>query len=299
MIPFAKSLLLIRPAAFGFNAETAATNSFQQKKSIETAARAQSEFDAFVKKLNENQIQTEVIADTELPVKPDAVFPNNWFSTHENGTLIVYPMQAQNRRIERRNDIVEMLKSKYGYRTIHDFSHYENEGKFLEGTGSIVFDHAAKIAYAAFSPRTDKDVLLEVCEKTGYLPLAFETADRNGNAVYHTNVLLAIHEKAAIVCFDCIPDASDKRAVKRMLEISGKKIISISMQQLESFAGNMLFVKNKMGEDQVILSQSAWHSLEKNQQEELSAIANPVYSNLETIETIGGGSARCMVAELF
>lgn len=298
MIPSARKLLLIRPAGFAYNAETAVTNSFQ-KQGTAVQEPALAEFDQFVNTLNAHGIETLVIPDTESPAKPDAVFPNNWFSTTENGALLLYPMQAESRRNERRNDIIEKLKSEFGYQTVHDFSACEKEGKFLEGTGSIVFDHLQRIAYAALSPRTDRDLLLEVCEKTGYLPLVFQTADRGGKPVYHTNVMLALHEKAAVVCFDCIPDASDRRSVQRMLEISGKTILQISIEQMESFAGNMLFVKNRNGEDKVILSERAWYSLNQNQQEELAAIADPVYSKLETIENCGGGSARCMLAELF
>lgn len=299
MTVFAKSLLLIRPAAFGFNPETAASNSFQKENGSNVRAAAQYEFDAFVLELQKNLVQTEIFEDSGSPVKPDAVFPNNWFSTHANGTLVLYPMQAANRRLERRNDIADFLKTKYRYHTVHDLSHYENEGKFLEGTGSIVFDHGNRIAYAALSPRTDRDVLLDLCEKIGYQPLVFNTSDRHGNAIYHTNVLLAVHPDTAVLCLDCIPDASDKRAVQRMLEISGKKIISISLEQLESFAGNMLFVKNKLNEDRVVLSEKAWNSLDENQQEELKAIASPITGKLDTIETCGGGSARCMLGELF
>lgn len=299
MIPFAKSLLLIRPAAFGYNAETAASNSFQQVAGQDIQEKALAEFDAFLAELIRNEIQTEIFEDTAQPVKPDAVFPNNWFSAHENGVLILYPMHAPNRRTERRADIIEKLKTKYQYRTVHDFSSYEKEGKFLEGTGSIVFDHRQQIAYAALSARTDRDVLLEICEKLGYLPLVFHTNDRNGKAIYHTNVMLAIHEKAAVVCLDCIPDPSDKRTVRHMLEISGKKILEITLQQMESFAGNMLFVKNKNAEDKVILSERAWLSLDQKQQTALSEIAVPVFSKLNAIETCGGGSARCMLAELF
>lgn len=299
LMTIAKSLLMIRPAAFGFNTETAASNSFQQNSSAETIRSAQQEFDRFVLQLREHQIAVRVFDDTEQPVKPDAVFPNNWFSTHENGVLVLYPMAAQNRRTERRSDITEQLKNEFGYRTVHDLSYFEKEEKFLEGTGSIVFDHEQKIAYAAFSPRTDKDVLLQTCELLGYLPLVFTTAGKNGQPVYHTNVLMALQPELAVVCPDCIPLADDRRAVLRMLEISGKTILSISISQLEAFAGNMLFVKNASGKTHVLLSQSAWNSLEKKQQETFMHFAQPIIAAIPVIEKTGGGSVRCMVAELY
>lgn len=299
MLPFAKSLLLIRPTRFGFNLQTAASNSFQQHTGKNVSAAALAEFDAFAARLQEHGITTRIIGDTEYPEKPDAIFPNNWFSTHENGSLVLYPMQAENRRAERRDDIVQLLRSEYGYTHIHDLSRHEQESRFLEGTGSIVFDRREKIAYAGFSPRTNPDVLLELCETTGYLPLAFQTAGRNGDAIYHTNVLMALHDMLAVVCLDCIPDPADRRSVRRMLEISGRELLPISIGQMESFAGNMLFVKNREGRDKVILSERAWNSLDEKQQEIIRRFADPVYSPLNTIETCGGGSARCMLAELY
>jgi hypothetical protein len=293
-----RALLLIQPAAFGFNAETAPTNSFQAN-SGEVSARALEEFKSFTDKLKETGIPLQVFADTALPVKPDAIFPNNWFSTHDDGSIVLYPMHAPNRRKERRPDIIDTLKKRYGYKTLHDLSAFETEGKFLEGTGSIVFDHRERIAYAALSPRTDKDVFLELCGKLNYIPFVFSTKDSGGKPIYHTNVLMALHAKIAVVCLNCIADASERAALKKMLVLSGKIIFEISFAQMESFAGNMLFVAGNEGAGHVILSLAAWNSLDASQQQTLRSFANPVFSDLHTIETSGGGSARCMIAEIY
>lgn len=292
-----QALLLIRPAAFGFNEETAPSNSFQQSR-LRNQEAALEEFDAFARNLSRCEIPVEIFHDTALPLKPDAIFPNNWFSTHENGVIILYPMLAPNRRKEKRTDIIDTLKKRYGYRTVHDLSAFETQGKFLEGTGSLVFDHACNIAYACLSPRTDKDALLESCAFTGCIPFPFRAFDRNQKPIYHTNVVMAIGENIAVLCPDAIAE-KERSAVRRMLELSGKTILAVSLPQLESFAGNMLFVKNKTLKNFVILSESAWRSLDNDQQKLLSEHAEPVISPLYTIEKTGGGSARCMIAEVF
>lgn len=290
---------MIRPAAFGFNPETAASNAFQNELAGDTARQALDEFDGFVAEIKKHGIPVLVIDDHVVPAKPDAVFPNNWFSTHANGTIVLYPMLAPNRRTERRTDVVEMLKSEFGYRTVHDLSRFEQEGKFLEGTGSLVFDHEQKIVYAAISARTDRDVLLELCELLGYLPLVFSTVGKNSRPVYHTNVVMALNDTIAVVCLDCITPPEDRRAVERMLAISEKKILPISLSQLEAFAGNMLFVNAPNGERFVLLSQTAWNSLDASQKILLEESARPIVANIPLIESAGGGSARCMIAELF
>ncbi len=293
-----RALLLIRPASFGFNTETAATNAFQQNTGTSVLTQALQEFDAFTEHLSAAGIDLEIIPDTLSPARPDAVFPNNWFSTHPGGLLILYPMCTPNRRTERRTDIVEMLKEKYGYTRVLDLSAHEVSGKFLEGTGSIVFDHYKKIAYAALSPRTDRDVLNEVCSAIDYTPFVFSTAGRHGQPVYHTNVVMALHEKLAVVCLECVA-APGREKLRASLSADGKKLLEISREQLEHFAGNLLFVKTRNGSDVVILSGAAWHSLDASQKKLLQSVALPVYASLSTIETTGGGSARCMVAELF
>jgi hypothetical protein len=291
-------LFLIRPKHFGFNAETAMTNAFMHETTQTSQKAALAEFDAFVMQLQKHNIAIQVFEDREAEICPDAIFLNNWFSTHER-TLVLYPMQAPSRQRERRTDIEDYLRKQHDYERVVDLSHWEKQGKFLEGTGSMVIDHRNRIVYAAFSPRTDQDVLLDFCEKLGFLPLAFSTRDRTGNAVYHTNVVMALGEKVAVVCLDAIADERDQYSVFRMLEISGREIIPISMEQMENFCGNMLFVYNRVGEACVIVSERAWGALEETQRTCLLRHVKPVLVDLDCIERVGGGGARCMLAEVF
>ncbi|GAB4137110.1 MAG: arginine deiminase-related protein [Bacteroidia bacterium] len=300
MTQLSAEILLIRPASFGFNEQTASTNSFQQnqKNPDQIHAQALMEFDEVIDVLKKNNISCRVINDTEFPSKPDAVFPNNWFSTHENKVIVTYPMMAENRRAERRSDVIDLLRKDYGYITHIDFSHYEASGQFLEGTGSIVFDRSERIAYAALSPRTDRDVLLECCEMLGYLPLLFQTKELDHALVYHTNVLLSLHPELAVVCEELIID-EDRHAVIRMLEVSGKAILRITKEQVKAFAGNLLFVKNQMNENCVLISTTAIQALNQEQLKKLEAIAKIIPVTIPVIETAGGGGIRCMAAELF
>ncbi len=274
------------------------TNAFMQEttQSVQNAALA--EFDAFVLQLQKHDIAFHVFEDREDEICPDAVFLNNWFSIHER-TLVLYPMQAPSRQRERRMDIELYLRKQHAYDRVIDLSHWETQGKYLEGTGSLVIDHKGGFVYAALSPRTDCDVLLDFCEKLGFLPVAFSTRDRRGAAVYHTNVVMALGEKVAVVCLDAIADERDQHSVFRMLELSGREIIAISMEQLENFCGNMLFVYNGVGEACVIASERAWSALEETQQNCLVRHAKPVLVDLSIIERVGGGGARCMLAEVF
>jgi len=288
-------LLLIRPARFAYNPQTAITNTFQQEAAAEEsiAQKAREEFDRFVTALHAQQIETLIIDDTPEPAKPDAVFPNNWISFHDRRSIVLWPMHAPNRRLERRDDIVKMLQERFSYPGLLDLSHYEKENRFLEGTGSLVIDHKHRLAYAALSPRTDPGLLRTACRHLNYKPVSFRTPA----AIYHTNVLMALHEKLAVVCETCI-DPRDVRMVFGMLEDTGHELLRISEKQMNSFAGNMLFVKNKNGEDCCILSAQAYASLENGQLQLLERHARPVFSDLGTIETRGGGSARCMLAEI-
>ncbi|TND08522.1 MAG: hypothetical protein FD123_2318 [Bacteroidetes bacterium] len=291
------ALLLIRPASFGFNAETALTNTFQKKPAaVDSAIAAQQEFDAFAEKLGKAGIDLLIVEDTAEPVKPDAVFPNNWISLHDGKTIVLWPMQAASRRIERRNDIVEMLAAR-GYTELVDYSHHEKQNRFLEGTGSMVIDYPNRIAYAALSPRTDGGLLRTACRRLDYKPVAFRTIPVNGVSVYHTNVLMALHEKLAVICEDVI-DPRDSGMVKRMLEETGHKLLPVTLEQMHAFAGNMLFTKNRNGEDICIMSAQAYASLDGAQKETISRFAAIVYGDIRCIETAGGGSARCMLAEL-
>lgn len=292
---------MIRPAAFGYNAETAISNHYQQAAAATATVQelALAEFDAFVDLLRQQDIAVDVQADDSSVQRPDALFPNNWFSTHAGGTLVLYPMEAPNRRAERRAELIAYLCRTYGYHTIYDLTHHENEGRFLEGTGSILFDPQNGLAWAAFSSRTSADALLDVCERLHCLPVVVATNDGNNRPVYHTNVLLALQERLAIVCLDVIADATDRSTIERMLKRTGRELLCISRAQMEAFAGNALFVKNRSGADFVVLSHSGWSALNPAQQHQLSAVATPVTPHLHTIETVGGGSARCMLAELF
>jgi hypothetical protein len=296
----AKALLMIRPAHFGYNSETAVTNAFQQLSTKQhTAQLALDEFNQLVNQFAKNNIPLELIEDTISPSKPDAIFPNNWFSTHANGKIILYPMCTPNRRNERRSDLIHFLQKKYQYHTIHDLSHYEKQGQFLEGTGSIVFDHHHQLVYAALSERTQTEPLLDLCGILGYLPIVFSTSDQVGKPIYHTNVMMALQEKLALVCFDCIHLPEERRTLRRILEITGKTILEISYDQMCSFAGNMLFVQTTTSKSFCLLSETAWNCLLPQQKSLLSQFAEPIYSPIPTIETVGGGSVRCMLAELF
>jgi hypothetical protein len=294
------AILMIRPAAFGYNEQTARSNAFQrssanQQQAQQTALR---EFDDMVELLQHHDIDVIVLKDTEEPVKPDAIFPNNWVSFHENGDVILYPMQAHNRRLERREDIIRKLEDRFKVNHIIDLSRFEIKDKFLEGTGSMVLDREHKLAYACLSSRTDKEALEEFCNYAGYRPITFTGADTQGKPIYHTNVLMCIGSRFAIICLECITDESERRQVEERLKKAGKEIIEISLAQVEHFAGNMLEALNKQGQHFVIMSDQAFGSLTEVQKEALGKYAELLHPDIITIETIGGGSARCMMAEI-
>lgn len=296
------NILLIRPANFSFNSETAGSNVFQNEMKYDFELiknNVLNEFEIFSETLNNNGINTFVFDDTETPIKPDAVFPNNWISFHNDGKVIIYPMLAENRRLEKRNDIIEKLNVKFNITEIIDLSYFENENKFLEGTGSIVFDHKNKIAYASLSPRTNEIVLNKLCEIINYKPLVFHSYDINGNEIYHTNVMMTIGENFAVVCLESINNEKEKNLIINSLQNSGKEIIPISIEQMYAFAGNMLELINNSGENLLVLSQSAFNSLSSFQKEKLKQYAKLLPLNVNNIETIGGGSVRCMIAEIY
>lgn len=298
-----RNILLVRPASFGFNAETAASNAFQNEKaavkSRKVAEKAIEEFNEFCYKLDDHGVNTFIVDDTEKPTKPDAVFPNNWVSFHPDGTVILYPMQAENRRRERRRDVIDSLSEIFKVKQIVDFSVFEEEGKFLEGTGSIVFDHSAKIAYACLSPRTDRDVLESVCRFIKYKPVYFTADDENGKAIYHTNVMMCIGTGYVVVCLNSITDPDERNKVLKSFDKSGLEIIDITFDQLNEFAGNMLAVHSNRRKKLLVMSKSAHESLTKDQRTRLGKLTTIIPQDIETIETIGGGSARCMMAEIF
>lgn len=296
------NILLIRPAKFSFNIETAKSNAFQTQveySAEELNKKASSEFEIFVSTLKSKGINTIIFNDTEFPIKPDAIFPNNWVSFHSDGTVILYPMNAANRQTERRPDILEKLKEFYSINKILDFSHYEKDNKFLEGTGSIIFDHDNKIAYACISPRTDKNIFLEVCNQLKYEAICFISHDEKGREIYHTNVMMCIAEKYAVICLESIVDKKEREIVSQSLIKSGHQIIDISFNQMKNFAGNMLELKTKSDTSILVMSQSAYKSLTPFQIEEINKYSEIVPLYVNTIEKTGGGSARCMIAEIF
>ena len=293
------NVLMIRPVYFTYNVQTAVNNKFQVAGNTEAAqAKALEEFDAFVKKLRENEIDVTVIDDTSEPHTPDSIFPNNWVSFHEEGQVCLYPMYAGNRRLERKPAVLQEIGRLFDIRATLDFSGYEKEGLFLEGTGSMVLDRDHKIAYACLSSRTDKKVLQEFCKKMGYSPEIFTAVDSQGRAIYHTNVMMCVADAYVVVCLDSLPIVSEREHLLGAILGSGKEIVDISLDQMDHFAGNMLQVHNAEGERLLVMSSQAYHSLLPAQVSRLSSFNRIIHSPLTTIETNGGGSARCMMAEL-
>jgi len=294
------TIMMIRPFTFGFNDETSSTNAFQQRPSTMNDQRisqlALCEFDSVVKELTKHEIDVIVFEDTAIPHTPDAVFPNNWISVHADGTLILYPMQAWNRRLERRPDIIASLQSSFQIHAIYDLSHHESQGTFLEGTGSIVFDHEHKIAYAALSERTDHTVFLECCAILGYHPMAFRAFHTNGQPVYHTNVLMHISQYVSAICLEMIHHEDRKRILDTLQSTHHHPII-LSEEQVHAFAGNMLTVHDRHGKPYLIGSRKGFSALTDEQLSKIDIHHIPL--DIPTIEMIGGGSARCMIAEIF
>lgn len=290
---------MIRPVRFGFNAETAVNNAFQQTGQDENAQdKAAKEFDDFVHLLRENGVDVTVIEDTPEPHTPDSIFPNNWISFHENGSVVLYPMFAANRRQERKPGIAAKLSSTFHISKTIDLTHYETENVFLEGTGSMVLDRDNMIAYACLSPRTDYLVLTDFCEKTGFIPVSFDAIDEKGQPIYHTNVMMCVADQYVVICLDAIPAEHEKEDIKEAIRNTGKTIIEISLEQMNHFAGNMLQVNNDKGDRLLVMSSQAFASLQQEQVNKLSAYNKIIHSPLTTIETNGGGSARCMMAEI-
>ncbi|TSD67964.1 amidinotransferase [Inquilinus sp. KBS0705] len=291
---------MIRPVNFGFNAQTAGSNAFQNRDEDQQLVqqKAQQEFDSFVAVLRSNGVSVTVIQDTPDPHTPDSIFPNNWVSFHNNGDIFLYPMQAENRRLERREDIIRQLEDSFKANHVVDLSRFEAKKQFLEGTGSMVLDRENKIAYACLSPRTNAEVLKAFCEYTGYKAITFDAFDQHGQAIYHTNVLMAIGSNFAVICLDSITNLSEKELVIQSLTATKKEIIDIGFAHMNSFAGNMLEVKNNKGETLVVMSQNAYNSLAEDQRNSLGQYGKLVYADINTIETNGGGSARCMIAEV-
>lgn len=293
------NILMIRPVAFGYNAETAVNNAFQQQTEQNgVQLKALQEFDNFVEILRSNGINVIVEEDTPNPHTPDSIFPNNWISFHTNGTVVLYPMFAVNRRLERRTDIIEKLKKQYSITNLVDFSHYESENKFLEGTGSMVLDRDNHIAYACLSPRTDKKLLEEFCTAINYKPAYFHAVDNYKNPIYHTNVMMCVADKYIIFCYETIADYNEKEVLNRWFSNTNKTIIPITLKQVNAFAGNMLQVQNKNGDKFLVMSDSAYNSLTQEQIRIIEQFNPIIHAPIPTIETNGGGSVRCMLAEV-
>jgi hypothetical protein len=300
------TILMIRPVSFRMNEQTAVNNYFQEElniKNSEINAKAQEEFDAFVKKLRAVGITVVVENDDEHLDTPDSIFPNNWVSFHGNGDVAKYPMFAENRRIERRDEVFIRLEDEgFKIENIIDYSSAELEGVFLEGTGSVALDRVNRKAYCALSPRADEDLFIEFCEDFEFTPVIFtanQTVDGKRLAIYHTNVMMCLAENFAVICLDTIDDKKERKNVVKHLKQDGKEIISITEMQMHQFAGNMLQLRGNDNQRYLIMSEAAYKSLTKNQISRIEKHCSIIYSSLETIETCGGGSARCMMAEVF
>jgi hypothetical protein len=294
------NILMIRPVNFGFNAETAVNNAFQLSQQDEhTQDKALTEFNDFVQMLGENDIDVTVINDTPSPYTPDSIFPNNWVSFHDDGVLCLYPMYAANRRKERKPDTLKRIAEKFQVNKTIDFSYFENKDLFLEGTGSMVLDRENKIAYACLSPRTNKKVLELFCEQMGFRPVVFDAEDAAGRSIYHSNVMMCVADKFVVISLDSISKREEKYHVMATIRNSGKEIIEISMEQMNHFAGNMLQVHNAKDEKILVMSTQAYESLTPKQIKKLESFNKIIHSSLNTIETNGGGSARCMMAEVY
>jgi hypothetical protein len=302
------SILMIRPVAFRMNEQTAVNNYYQKVLdglSPETVnTKAQEEFDTFVNKLRMVGIDVTVVDDTFEPSTPDSIFPNNWISFHDNGDVVLYPMFAENRRLERREDILDILEGK-GFQVneeIMDYSSAEEDGFYLEGTGSIVLDRENGKAYCALSPRADEELFIEFCEDFDMSPIifeAFQTVNGERKLIYHTNVMMCIADTFAVICADCIDDKKERKMVLDSLKADEKEIILISEDQMNNFAGNMLELVGSDERRYLIMSNSAHKSLTKKQIAQLEEHITILSSSLDTIEACGGGSARCMMAEIF
>ena len=296
-------ILMVRPAHFGFNPQTAESNAFQTNKKGLTKAeieqQAVEEFDEFVNRLRAAGVDVIVVQDTPAPVKTDAVFPNNWITFHPGGQIVTYPMESPIRRLERRDDIIEMIRERFQVKEVIRLEQAEKEGRFLEGTGSMILDRQAKIIYACRSSRTDKELVFDFAKMADYDALFFDATDGEGHAIYHTNVMMAIGETFVVICLDTIKDSEEKAVVIDSFEKSNKEIISITLEQMMAFAGNMLQVQNNRGQTFLVMSEQAYRSLTKDQVDQIERHTQILYSPLDTIETYGGGSARCMMAEVF
>ena len=290
---------MIRPVHFAFNLETAENNTFQIRNDAQDVqTEALREFDNLVLLLKKNDVDVLVVEDTPHPHTPDSIFPNNWVSFHQDGTIFLYPMFAPSRRAERKEHVLEKIYKRFRVTKKIDLSYYEKNNLYLEGTGSMVLDRENKIAFACLSPRTDEKVLDDFCKKMNYRPIVFTAVDRQGQPIYHTNVMMCVADGYVVICLECIPNPEEKEEVVEAIQKTGKEIIEISCEQLNKFAGNMLQVENNKGEKILVMSTQAYESLTEKQVQKLDSYNRIMHSPLSIIEANGGGSARCMMAEI-
>lgn len=307
MAQITNTILMIRPVSFRMNEQTAVNNYYQQEIEDASArsiqARALQEFNDFVTKLRDRGVHVIVVDDNLEQDTPDSIFPNNWISFHESGDIGVFPMFAENRRRERREDILDRIEEEgFEIRNVIDYTSAEEEGLFLEATGSIVLDRGSRLAYCALSARADEGLFMEFCEDFEYTPVvfhAYQSVEGKRKLIYHTNVMMAITQKNVVICLDCIDDAKERKHVIEQIRRSGKNLVEITEEQVENFAGNMLQVRGGSGQPITVMSKAAYDCLTPEQRAVLQAEAELLYSDLTTIETCGGGSARCMMAEVF
>ncbi len=299
------TILMIRPVAFHKNEETAVNNYFQENTTESDSSvqeLALREFDGMVNVLRDTGVNVVVVEDILHAETPDSIFPNNWISFHQNGDIILYPMFAQNRRKERRMEVIDVLRSSFEVNEIHSLTSWEEQVMYLEGTGSLILDRQNKVAYAAISDRTHKSVINAFDELSGYRAITFvanQTVDEQRLPIYHTNVMMAVGEQFAAICLESIDDPKERATVVASLEASGKEIITLSETQIHHFAGNMLQVQNRRHEKFVVMSEAAFESLNQHQKNRLLAHGQLIHSPIPTIEKLGGGSVRCMMAEVF
>ncbi len=293
-------VFMVKPVRFGYNPQTAANNAFQ-KRGYEKGAQdnALREFLSFTALLKANGITVVMAEDTEIPFTPDSIFPNNWFSSHDDGTLVLYPMFAPNRRKERKEVFLDLIKKNTNVTREIDLTAWEEKNKFLEGTGSMIFNRENKIVYACRSPRTDDEVMEDFCNQLGYTPIIFDATDEDGNQIYHTNVMMSVGSRFAFVCLEAIQDLEQREKVVKSLESTGKEIIDISFDQMGDFLGNVIELHNEEGKKFIIMSATARKALNEEQRKKLTSYCRLLSPQLDFIEANGGGSARCMIAELF
>jgi hypothetical protein len=299
----ASSVLMIRPVRFESNPLTADSNRFQGRNAASPAEQQQAaaeEFEGLATALRSGGIHVVVVDDTPEPHTPDAVFPNNWVSFHADGTVVLYPMEAPNRRTERRQDIIDSLVADHGFQVsrIIDLSHHEDAGHYLEGTGSLVLDRTNHVAYACLSSRTHLDSLGDFAQRMGYEVIAFDAVDRDGAAIYHTNVLMNVGEALAVICLEAIPRDDQRKAVVQSLEGTGHKVLALSFDQMDAFAGNMLELRTTAGKRAIAMSGQARNALTDAQLEEIASYAQIISAPIDNIESSAGGSVRCMLAEV-